>query len=143
MFSKACEYAIRSCIYISSQSIEGNRVSLIEVAKKIESPEAFTSKILQKLVKYKIINSVKGPGGGFEVQTNHLHETKLITIIEAFDGEVLNRCSLGLNECSDTQPCPFHHKYKPIKEKLLDIFENTSLSDLLTVYKSGESFLKL
>ena len=50
MFSKACEYAIRSCIYIASVSIQGKRVGLIDVAEKIQSPEAFTSKILQKLV---------------------------------------------------------------------------------------------
>jgi Rrf2 family protein len=143
MFSKACEYAIRSSIYISARSVVGERVSLAEVAKKIESPEAFTSKILQKLVKSKIINSIKGPGGGFEVDVDRLNEIKLKSIIEAFDGEILNRCSLGLNECSDTQPCPFHHKYKPIKEKLLHIFETTSLSELNTVFTGGESFLKL
>ena len=50
MFSKACEYGIRASIYIASQTQIGNRVSLVDVVKKIESPEAFTSKILQKLV---------------------------------------------------------------------------------------------
>lgn len=43
-FLKACEYGIRASIYIASQTQIGNRVSLVDVVKKIESPEAFTSK---------------------------------------------------------------------------------------------------
>jgi len=113
------------------------------VAEKIESPEAFTSKILQKLVKHNIIRSVKGPGGGFDVDVNQLQKIKLKLIVEAFEGDVLNRCSLGLNECSDIQPCPFHHKYKPVKERLLHIFENTSLQDLMKGFQDGVTFLKI
>ncbi len=143
MFSKACEYAIRSAIYISAQSASGKRVSLTEVATKIESPEAFTSKILQNLVKHNVISSIKGPGGGFQVDMEKIKDIKLITIIEAFDNKILDQCSLGLSECSDEFPCPFHHKYKPIKEKLIHTFNNTSLADLLAVFKSGETFLRL
>ncbi len=143
MFSKACEYAIRSSIYIASQTLNGKRVSLIDVAQKIESPETFTSKILQKLVKNNIIRSVKGPGGGFEIDINSLDSIKLIVIVEAFEGDVLNKCSLGLNECSDTQPCPFHHKYKSVKERLIDIFENTSLGDLMKGFQDGKTFLRI
>ncbi|MBK8699261.1 MAG: Rrf2 family transcriptional regulator [Saprospiraceae bacterium] len=143
MFSKTCEYAIRASIYIAAQTQKGYRVSLIDVAEKIESPEAFTSKILQKLVKSEIIQSIKGPGGGFLVDVNHIESIKLIQIVEAFDGNVLNQCSLGLNECSDVQPCPFHSKYKPVKEKLLHIFENTSLKDLTRGLLSEQTFLKL
>lgn len=143
MFSKACEYAIRSSIYVASQTLSGNRVSLIDVAQKIESPEAFTSKILQKLVKHNIIRSVKGPGGGFEIDINSLENIKLKVIVEAFEGDVLNRCSLGLQECSDVQPCPFHYKYKPVKEKLLHIFENTSLGDLMKGFQDGKTYLRI
>jgi Rrf2 family protein len=143
MFSKACEYAIRSSIYIASQTIAGRKVGLIDVAEKIQSPEAFTSKILQKLVKNKIILSIKGPGGGFMVDLSKMDSISLKMIVEAFEGDILQRCSLGLNECSDTQPCPFHYKYKPVKQKLLHIFECTSLKDLMKGIENGETFLKI
>jgi Rrf2 family transcriptional regulator, iron-sulfur cluster assembly transcription factor len=142
MFSKACEYAIRASIYIASQTIAGNRVSLIDVAHKIDSPEAFTSKILQKLVKDEIILSIKGPRGGFEIEKSKLKTINLKMIVEAFEGDVLYRCSLGLHECSDVHPCPFHHKYKPIKQNLIHVFETTSLMDLLNVDQEFPTFLK-
>lgn len=143
MFSKTCEYAIRSSIYIASQTLNSKRVSLIEVSNKIESPEAFTSKILQKMVKAKIIRSIKGPGGGFEIDKNQLYDIKINKIIEAFDGDILNQCSLGLANCSDSHPCPFHYKYKHVKEKLIDIFTTTSLGDILKGYQEGVTHLKI
>ena len=52
MFSKACEYGIKSVIYITEQSLEGRRVSIKQVTEAIDSPKAYTSKILQQLKKY-------------------------------------------------------------------------------------------
>jgi len=57
MFSKACEYAIRSVVFISVSSLKGERVGFKEIAKEIDAPEAFTAKILQKLSKSGIIES--------------------------------------------------------------------------------------
>ena len=65
MFSKACEYGIRASIFIAEQSLLDKKVSLKDIAKAIDSPEAYTSKILQQLSRNFIINSDKGPTGGF------------------------------------------------------------------------------
>ena len=51
MFSRACEYAIKIMIYIAANEQEGQRTGLKEVTEAIGSPEAFTAKILQQLVK--------------------------------------------------------------------------------------------
>jgi Rrf2 family iron-sulfur cluster assembly transcriptional regulator len=56
MFSKACEYGIRAAIYIAQQSMQNRKSGLKEIAEAIASPEAFTSKILQTLVRHKVIN---------------------------------------------------------------------------------------
>ena len=49
MFSKACEYGIRAAVYVALQSLDGRRVSVNEIAEEIDSPIAFTAKILQQL----------------------------------------------------------------------------------------------
>ncbi len=144
MFSKTCEYAIRATIYIASESSEGKRCGIKEIARKIESPEPFTGKILQRLVKANIIHSIKGNGGGFEIPQEEFTKIKMENIVRAIDGDDLfNRCSLGLHECSDDQPCPFHHKYKPIRENLKKTLRETSLADLILKFNSGDTYLKL
>ena len=66
MFSKATEYALRATIYIAQKSSEERKVGLAEISAAIDSPPAFTAKILQALRKdNKIIQSASGPNGGF------------------------------------------------------------------------------
>jgi len=97
MFSKACEYGIRTTIYIAKRSLMDSRVSLKEVAKAIGLSEAYSSKILQKLAKNKIINSDKGPTGGFSMDKRELDKVKLSTIVFTIDGDdIYNGCGLGL-----------------------------------------------
>lgn len=59
MFSKSCEYAIRATIYIAKQTKQDKRVGIKDIANAINSPNAFTGKILQQLSKAKIIESAK------------------------------------------------------------------------------------
>jgi Rrf2 family transcriptional regulator, iron-sulfur cluster assembly transcription factor len=143
MFSKACEYGIRATIYIGQQSQNGKRVSLADIANQVDSPVAFTAKILQKLVHNDIVDSLKGPTGGFEVSETHMKTVKLIHIVKAIDGEHLfTRCGLGLKECSELKPCPIHDQYKVVKEKLIHLLQHTSIYDLANGLSSGHTFLK-
>lgn len=144
MFSKTCEYAIRATIIIASESQQGNKVSLREIARKINSPESFTAKILQKLAKNHIVESSKGNGGGFFISKDKLKSVKLREIVLAFDGEdIFKRCSLGLQDCSDDKPCPFHNQYKPIREQLKKALDSTDLNELIKGIKIGETHLKI
>ena len=61
MFSKACEYAIKASIFIAISSYNNKKVSPKEISEEIDSPKAFTAKILQELAKNEIIKSTKGP----------------------------------------------------------------------------------
>jgi Rrf2 family protein len=143
MFSKACEYGIRAVIYIAVQSNEGKRVSLKSIAKEINSPEAFTAKILQELVKNEIIDSVKGPSGGFEVEQKKMKDIKLSHIVSAIDGDrIYKGCGLGLKDCSETYPCPVHNKFRKIRTDLRNMLENTTVYELSLGLKKGLTFLK-
>ncbi len=143
MFSKACEYGIRASIYIAEQSLLDRKVSLKDVAEAIDSPSAYTSKILQKLSRYKIINSDKGPTGGFSMDRNELEKIKLSSIVFAIDGEnIYKGCGLGLKRCNEHMPCPVHDKFKVIRNELKKMLESTTVKSLALNYEKGLTFLK-
>lgn len=143
MFSKACEYGIRAVIYIAKKSLLDRKVSLKEVAKAIDSPEAYTSKILQKLAKNNIINSDKGPTGGFSMDKQELDKVRLSTIIFTIDGDdIYKGCGLGLKKCNEKMPCPVHNQFKVIREELKKMLETTTLKSLAVDFEKGLSFLK-
>ncbi|MFZ1495509.1 MAG: Rrf2 family transcriptional regulator [Saprospiraceae bacterium] len=143
MFSKACEYGIRASIFIAEQSKLGNKVSLKEVAEAIESPIAYTSKILQLLSRNNIINSDKGPKGGFYMNKQELNNVKLSTIVFAIDGDnIYKGCGLGLKQCNEKLPCPVHNQFKIIRDELKKMLETTTVNSLAIDYKNGLTFLK-
>lgn len=143
MFSKACEYAIRATIYIAEQSLKNKKVSLKDVATASETPEAFTSKILQQLSRNKIVNSEKGPTGGFSMDQQQLTNVKLSTIVSAIDGNgIYVGCGLGLKKCNEKMPCPVHDKFKTIRDELKIMLETTTIKSLALGLGEGLTFLK-
>lgn len=142
MFSKSCEYAIKATIYIAVQSNQDNRVGLKDIAKEIASPEAFTAKILQQLSRNNIIDSIKGPHGGFQMDKKEMTKIKLSQIVLAMDGDAIFKgCGLGFKECSEKKPCPVHEKFKVIRNELKNMLENTSVYELSIGLTKGLTFL--
>ncbi len=143
MFSKACEYGIRATIYIAMQSLQGNRVNLKDISTEIDSPVAFTAKILQQLAKNNIVESVKGPTGGFQIDKKDIDSIKLIQIVSAIDGDkIFNGCGLGLKECNEDFPCPVHFQFKEVRDNLKKMSSETSIYELATGLEVGLTFLK-
>lgn len=143
MFSKACEYGIRAATYIASQSMVDRRVSLKEIAKEIDSPVAFTAKILQQLSRNQIVDSVKGAAGGFEMEKTNIDNIKLSQIVFAIDGnDVYVGCGLGLKKCNANKPCPVHDKFVEIRDDLKNMLENTSLYEMTAGLEVGLTYLK-
>lgn len=143
MFSKTCEYGIRATIYIASCSKEGKRTRLKDIASKIDSPEAFTAKILQLLAKNNIIDSVKGPAGGFEISEKKMKSIMLHKIVLAIDGDkIYNGCGLGLHKCNASKPCPLHNKFELIRDELKSMLTTTSIYTLSEGLSEGLVWLK-
>ena|SRR6187431_1646587 len=143
MFSKACEYGIKASIYIAEQSLTGRKVSLKEISEAIESPTAYTSKILQNLGRSFIINSDKGPTGGFSMDILKMEKIKLSTIVSAIDGDsIYNGCGLGLKKCNEKKPCPVHNQFKLVRDELKKMLETTTVKTLAVDHEKKLTFLK-
>lgn len=143
MFTKACEYAIRAVLIVAIKGKEDSKLSIQQIAKEIDSPLAFTAKIMQTLTREGLVASVKGPNGGFYLDSK-AKPVALSQIVQAMDDEsVLNTCALGLKECSDKQPCPIHHQVKAYKNKLKKVMEEKTVQLLAKELEEGKTFLKI
>ena len=65
MLSNASKYAIKAILYLAENSNSKNKISVKDITKVLDVPSPFLAKILQQLVKSKLISSTKGPNGGF------------------------------------------------------------------------------
>ena len=141
MFSRSCEYALQSILFIALHSKNGQAVGLKDISESQDIPLHFLSKILQQLVKHKLLRSTKGPRGGFALNVP-AHELRLMTIVRVIDGlDIFDRCGIGLKQCSDKTPCPVHFEYKEVKNKIRDLLDKKSLLELCEDVANGQSIV--
>lgn len=142
MFSKSCEYAIKAMLFLAQKSTNENRIGVKEIARGIDAPEHFIAKILQDLSKKKLMNSVKGPNGGFYLDSLSL-KTSIADIVVAIDGDsIYKNCIIGLKLCSEINPCPVHFEYKEIKKNLISLLEENTLANFNEKMITGKFSLK-
>lgn len=143
MFSTSCHYGLQAMLYIALHSSLNKNVDLNQIALEQDIPKHFLSKILQLLVRHKLLVSMKGPTGGFRL-SRPSDEITLIEIIAAIDGlDVFTQCGLGFKKCDDKHPCPIHHDYKIVRNRARDLFERKTLQELTEDIESGDSIVNL
>ena len=142
MFSKTCEYAIRATIFIAQKTKEGERIGIKEIAKGIDSPEHFIAKILQDLSRKGIVQSAKGPNGGFYLDKISMKRS-IADVVKAIDGDkVFLGCGLGLKQCSEAEPCPIHHEFKRIRKQLFGMLEKAKVGAFTDALEHSLAFLR-
>ncbi len=143
MFSKSCHYGLQAMIYIALKSTGGKNVDLTQIATELDIPKHFLSKILQQLVKNQLLQSMKGPTGGFRL-SRPSDQITLVQIINAIDGlDIFNQCGIGFKDCDDDHPCPIHHDYKVVRNRIQHLFETKTLLELTEDIESGDSIISL
>lgn len=128
IYSKPCEYAIRALSYLARTP--GGPVQGRELAREEGLPAPVLSKVLQELVRKGLLESRRGPGGGFRLA----RRPGLITlrdVVAAIDGlDQFVECAVGLERCSDESHCPLHDTWKGLRTQMMNYFEATTLADM-------------
>ncbi|MDX9704392.1 MAG: Rrf2 family transcriptional regulator [Weeksellaceae bacterium] len=141
MLSLTCKTAIKAVIYLSCKREENKKISAKEIAEQINASEHTVSKALQLLVRQGVINSLKGPSGGFFL-TEKQQNQPIYTIVETVEGKgIFTDCGLGLSKCSETHPCPIHNEYKVARELVEKIFREKRVIDLHSSVSNGLAYL--
>ena len=85
MLSNTSKYAIRAMIYLSLHAPAVKRIGIRQISGDLDLPAPFLAKILQVLAKNKLLNSNKGPNGGFSLAKD-AGKITLFEIIRVIDG---------------------------------------------------------
>lgn len=134
-YSKKTEYLIQALLVIGDEYETGHYVSVDTIRMKADLPRALTLKLLNFLVKDKILESNLGPSGGFRFLINP-KDVYLYQIKSYFDPvSHLDGCALGLNFCSEERPCAMHNVWKTLRQPMKEFFEKTSMQTLIEEYR--------
>ena len=130
IFSKSIGYSLRGILFVALHENRGH-VQLDEMAESLGVPRHFLGKIMKRLVKGSILSSLKGPTGGFALNSTTL-ERPLIDVYRITDHpEDLDQCVLSRGSCNAEQPCRLHEKVVPLKTPLNHILYETTIGELM------------
>lgn len=135
IFSKATSYGIRALAYIASQP--ERLCGLQEIAEHEAIPPAYLRKILGELRRHRLLRSVKGIHGGYEL--GRLPET--ITLWEVFTvlepDPYMDTCILGNKDCAPESSCAFHEDWSKVRKDLVSLLETRTISEAAAEISKG------
>ena len=123
------DYGIRSVLYLARQPF--NKVSFInEISEEYKIPRSFLAKILQKLVKAKLVRSYRGVKGGFSL-AKQARDITALDVLEAIEGKLaLNLCLADKKKCNFSKHCPTHLMWLNVQSKVVETLKKTNFDDL-------------
>ena len=148
MLSNTSKYAVRALIYLGIFAEKGEKIGIKKISSDLKIPSPFLGKILQSLVKSKILCSTKGPNGGFGLGKDAENIT-LYDIIKTIDGEdFFTNCLVDLNACLDFRAqggkaCTIHCKFCDVRKEIRDFYKQTTLALVAAEFGEKKELLKM
>jgi len=131
MLSNISKYAISALSLIAKNSTKEEKTKVGEIAERYNIPQAFLSKILQKLTKTGYLSSMKGPNGGFFLNDVQMNHSVLDIIIELEGEDIFAKCILRFEACDSDNPCPIHFLINKEKSQINLRLKKIKIKDLI------------
>lgn len=136
MISKKAKYALKA-LKVLTKKFEANQPTLInDIAVEEKIPKKFLEAILLELRNQGILKSQKGKGGGYLLRTP-LNEVSVAKVLRIIDGPIAPTPCVSVNfygkcdDCESEETCSIRPIMLKIRNASLEIYENTTLLDLV------------
>lgn len=127
--TRATDYAVRIMIHLAALP-EETRLAANELARGIQAPASFVSKVLQQLVQRGMVTSHRGAGGGFQLAVAP-ENVSLLDVVEMVEGPLqINLCLAGEASCDLSSWCGAHPIWNEAQTALKKVLANASIARL-------------
>jgi Rrf2 family transcriptional regulator, iron-sulfur cluster assembly transcription factor len=122
-------------------------VALAGVAERQSISLSYLEQLFGKLRRYKLVDSVRGPGGGYCI-AKPLNQLTVADIIRAVDEQLdATQCG-GQENCLDEHRCMTHELWSTLNAKMFDYLASVTLAELVDREKAkavtrGESIVEV
>lgn len=138
LYSMGTGYALRA---LAALPEDGTYLLAKELAVRVELPGPYLAKVLQTLAHGGVLESMRGPHGGFRLArpANRITVGEVVAILNAMDDSAV--CVMGFANCvSQHKPCPLHAAWSDAKATLDQTMAEVTIGDL---YRLDLSSLKV
>jgi Rrf2 family protein len=127
--SKKADYALIAMRHLAA-SEPGVSASAREIAEYYAIPAELLAKVLQRLVRARLLVSVQGTRGGYKLGRPAV-QMSVADVIQAIDGPVaVTACSPSNHTCEQFEHCEIRDPLWKIKARIVDALATVSLAEL-------------
>lgn len=128
--SKKSDYALMSMKHLAARSDGGASSSAREISEAYDIPLELLAKVLQRLVRARLLVSVQGTRGGYRL-ARHASMISVADVIQAVDGPVtVTACSTDDHNCDQYSKCSIRDPLSKIKGRILDALNTMSVAEM-------------
>jgi len=122
-------------------------IGIKKISEDLGLSSPFLGKILQNLVKQKLLISTKGPNGGFALARSSDKITLWDIVIKVDGEEFFTNCLISLEPCRTHDPtkplCPVHSQYDKLRKQIADFYQDTTLEIISKDIDKYEDLVRL
>ena len=122
-------FAVTALLDLAMQRSSGP-VKLAEISKRQQISLSYLEQLFGKLRQRKIVESVRGPGGGYCLAKNMEH-VSVADIILAVDEPIDSTQCGGKENCHNDKKCMTHDRWKKLNELMFDHLGAVTLKQLV------------
>ena len=127
MISSTAKYALRAVVYLAGHpDVPVNRA---EISEATLVPYEYLLKVLHQLHAAGIVESQRGPGGGYRLRKSSWELTALEVVLAVDTIPRITVCPLGIT--GHEQLCPLHQLLDDAGKSVEEAFAQAKISDLL------------
>ena len=129
LVTKKTDYAVRCVLHLAGN---GARISNVtEISSAMFIPKLFLAKILQRLVKAKIVESTRGMNGGFRLARKP-KDISLLDIMDAIQGRAdIAECAVDKNVCGRSGMCSVHPVWVNLRKEVEQRLQSETIDKLI------------
>jgi Rrf2 family iron-sulfur cluster assembly transcriptional regulator len=123
-------FAVTAMVDLSMRQTRGP-VTLAAISERQHISLSYLEQLFGKLRRAKLVNSVRGPGGGYNL-ARPTAEITVANIIAAVDEPIDATQCAGKENCNDDRRCVTHDLWATLNEKMNDYLGSVSLADVVS-----------
>ena len=122
-------YAVTAMLDLALNADKG-AISLADIARRQEISLPYLEQLFARLRRAGLVNSVRGPGGGYLLAVPAA-EISVSRVIDAADEPVdATRCQ-GLSDCQQGDTCLTHHLWCELSDQIRGFLDGITLGQLV------------
>ena len=129
--SKKADYALLAMRHLAAHA-DREAVSARELAETYDIPSELLAKVLQRLVRARLLASHQGIRGGYGL-ARAARDVSVAEVIQAIDGPLtVTACSADDHSCEQYTKCNIRDPLWRIKDRILAALSTCSLAEITT-----------